>query len=75
MLKDEFEKSFRVRLRTVSFFRQYWKATDESKEQVIQLALRALEAAQQSVQADVCHSCGASYALHAQYCYQCGTRR
>lgn len=25
--------------------------------------------------ADVCHSCGARYVLHALYCHRCGTRR
>ena len=25
--------------------------------------------------ADVCHSCGARYVIHALYCHRCGTRR
>lgn len=51
-----------------SYFSQIWERMGREVE-------ASINAAQQSVQADVCHSCGATYAPSAQYCHNCGTRR
>jgi uncharacterized OB-fold protein len=44
-------------------------------EKTANMLVHVLNAAQQSVQADVCHSCGTTFAPSAQYCHVCGTRR